>query len=98
MATNDNMGGGDYVFDNIDSNDNAFDGDKSNSRGGGRSLEYNDGGFEFDGGSSGSGDDFGVFDFREGDDQPYATMPVPLADDNLRDVPPIQTFSIAKGL
>ena len=98
MADNNNIGGDAHGFDNIDSSNNAFDGDDSDSRGGGGSRKYNGGGYEFDGGSSGGSDDFGAFDFREGDNQPHATMPVPPANDKPRDDPPIQTFSIAEGL
>ena len=97
MADKNNMGNDDYGFDNIDSNDKASD-DDSDSRGGGRYREYNADGFEFDGGNNGGGDNFGVFDFCEGDEQPHATMHVPLADDEPRDAPPIQTFSVAEGL
>ena len=39
-----------------------------------------------------------MFDFREGDDQSHATMHVPPADNEPRDAPPIQTFSIPEGL
>ena len=46
MADNNNMGGNDYRFDNIDSSNNASDGDNLDSGGGGRSREYNGGGFE----------------------------------------------------
>ena len=98
MADNDNIGGDNYGFDNIDSSNNASDGDDSDSGGGGGSREYNGGGYEFDGGSGGHSDDFGVFDFYEGDDQPHATMHVPPADDESRDAPLIQTFSVAGGL
>ena len=98
MADNDNIGGDDYRFDNINSSDNAYDGNDSDSRGGGRSKEYNGSGYEFNGGSSGGADDFGVFDFREGDDQPHATTPVPPIDDEPRDVPPFQTSSVPEDL
>ena len=98
MADNNNIGGDDYGFDNIDSNDNGFDGDNSDSGGGGGSREYNGGVYEFDGGSGGGINDFGVFDFHEEDDQPHANMRVSPIDDEPRDVPPIQTFSIAEGL
>ena len=67
-------------------------------RGGGGSREYNGGGYEFDGGSGGGSDDFGVFNFCKGDVQPHATTPVPPADDEPRDAPPIQTFSVVEGL
>ena len=87
-----------YGFDNIDLSDNGSDGNNSDSGNGGGSREYNGGGYEFDGGSGGGGDDFGVFDFCEEDDQPYVTMLVPLVDDELRDAPPIQTFSVVEGL
>ena len=98
MADNDNIRGDDYGFDNIDSDDNGFDGDEVDFEGGGGSQEYNGGGYEFDGGSGGNGDDFGVFNFREEDDQSNAIMLVPPVDDKLRDIPRIQTFSIAEGL
>ena len=51
MANNHNIGGDDYAFDNIESNNNDSDGDDLDSGGGGRSKEYNSGGYEFDGGS-----------------------------------------------
>ena len=98
MADNDNIGGDDYGFDSIDSSDNASDGDNSDSRGAGGPREYNGGGYGFDGGSGGGGDDFGVFDFCEGDDQPHATMPIPPTDDEPRNAPPIQALNIAEGL
>ena len=53
MVDNNNMGGDDYRFDNIDSSNNAFNGDNSDFGGGGGSREYNGGGFEFDGGRGG---------------------------------------------
>ena len=87
-----------YGFDNIDSSDNASDGNNSDSGGGGGSREYNDGGYDFNGGSGGSSDNFGVFNFGKGDNQPHATMPIPPVDDEPRDAQPIQTFSIAEGL
>ena len=88
MADNDNIGGAAYGFDNIDSSDSASDGDNSNSGGGGGSREYNNGG----------GHDFGVFNFCERDNQPHATTFVPPADNEPRDAPPIQTFSVAESL
>ena len=98
MSDNDNIGGDDYGFDNIDSNDNGSDGDNLDSGGGGGSRKYNDGGYEFDGGSGGGGDNFGMFNFCERDDQPHATMPIQPIDDESRDALPIQTFSVAEGL
>ena len=89
MANKDNIWDDDYGFDSIDSSNNGSDGDNSNSEGGGWSREYNGGGYEFDGSSSGGGDDIRVFDFREGDDQPHATMPIPPTDGKPRDAPPI---------
>ena len=98
IADNDNIGGDDYEFDNIDSSDNGSNGNNSDSGGDGGSRKYNGQGYEFDVGSSGGGDDFGVFNFCEGDDQPHATMHIPPTDDEARDAPPIQIFSIAQGL
>ena len=98
MVDNDNIGGNDYGFDNIDSSDNASNGDDSDSGGGGRSRKYSGGGYEFDGGSGGNGDNFGVFGFRKGDNQPHATMPVPPTNNKPRDAPPIQTFSVPESL
>ena len=98
MTDNDNIGSDDYGFDNIESSNNASNGDDSNSRDGGESREYNGGGYEFDGSSGGGGDDFGVFDFHKGDHQPHATMSIPPADDEPKDVPPIKIFSVAEGL
>ena len=98
MADNNNIGGDDYEFDNIDSSNNASNCNNSDFGGGGRSREYNSGGYKFDGDSGGGGDDFGVFDFCEGDNQPHATIPIPPADDEPRNAPPIQTFSVAEGL
>ena len=98
MVENNNIESEDYGFDNIDLSNNGSNGDDLNSRGGGKSRKYNSGGYEFDDDSSGGDDDFGVFNFCKGDDQPHATMPIPLADDEPRDAPPIQTFSIAEGL
>ena len=98
MIDNYNIGGDDYGFDNIDSSDNASDGDDSDSGGAGGSREYNNGGYEFDRSSGRSGDDFGVFNFWEGDDEPHATIPVPPAGDKPRNASPIQTFSIVEGL
>ena len=99
MAYNNNIGGDAHGLDNIDSSDSASDGDDSDSGGGGGSREYNGAGFEFNGGvDGGGGDDFGVFDFCEGEDQPHATAPVPPVDDEPRDAPPIETFTAAKDL
>ena len=98
MVDNDNIRGDAHGFDNIDSSDSAYDGDDSDFGGGGGSREYNGGGYEFDGSGGGGGDDFGVFDFCEGEDQPHATAPVPPVDVKQRDAPPIQTFSVAKDL
>ena len=86
------------IFDNIDSNDSASNGDDLDSGGGGGSREYNGVGSEFDGGGGGGSDDFGVFDFCKGEAQPHATAPVPPIDDERRDAPPIQTFSVAEDL
>ena len=97
MADNDNIGGDNYGFDNIDSSNNASDGDDLDSRDGGGSREYNGGGYEFNGDSGGDDDDFGVFDFREQDNQPHATMLVPPVDDEPMDAPPTQIFSVAEG-
>ena len=98
MTKNNNIRGDDYGLDNIDSSDNASGGDNSDFGGDGESREYNSGGFDFDGGSGGDGDYFRVFDFCKGDNQPYAIMLIPRIVDKRRDAPPIQTFSIAKGL
>ena len=98
MADNDDIGVDAYGFDTIDSSDTTFNGDDSDSRGGGRSREYNDGGSQFDGSGGDGGDDLGVFDLCEGEDQPHATAPIPLVDDELRDAPSIETFSVAEDL
>ena len=99
MADNDNIGDDAHGFDNINSSDTASDGDDSNSGGGGGSREYNDVGSQFNGGSGGCGDDhLGVFDFCEGEDQPHATALVPPLDDEPRDAPPIETFSVVEDL
>ena len=98
MADNDNIGGSAYGFDNIDSSDSASDGDDSDFGGGGGSREYNDAGSEFDGGGGGGGDDFGVFNFCEGEDQPHATAPISPIDNEPRNALPIETFSIAEDL
>ena len=74
-----------HGFDNIDSSDTTSDGDDSDSGGGGGSREYNSAGSQFDGG--GGGDDFGVFDFCEGEDQQHATKSRPPVDDEPRDAP-----------
>ena len=98
MADKDNIGGDAHGFDNIDSSDSAFDGDNSDFEGDGGFREYNGAGFEFDGDGGGGGDDFGVFDFCEGDDQPHATMSIPHVDDEPRDAPSIETFSVVEDL
>ena len=98
MADNDNIGGDAHGFDTIDSSDTASNGDDLDSGGGGGSREYNGAGSEFDGGGGGGGDDLGVFNFCEGEDQPYATVPIPPVDDEPRDASPNETFSIAKDL
>ena len=98
MADNDDIGSDAYGFDTIDSNDTAFNGDNSDSGGGGGSRDYNGAGSQFDGGG-GSGDaDLGVFDFCEGEDQPHATVPVPFVGDEPRDAPSVETFSVAEDL
>ena len=99
MVDNDNIGGDAHGFDNIDSSDSASDGDNSDFETSGKSTEYNSARSEFDGGGGGGGgDDFGVFDFCEGDDQSHTTVPVPPVDDEPRDAPQIETFSVAKDL
>ena len=98
MVDNDNIGRDDYGFDNIDSSNNGSNGDDLDFGGDGRFRKYNDGGYEFNGGSDGSGDNFEVFDFHKGDNQPHAIIHVPPTDNEPRDAPPIQTFSIAEGL
>ena len=47
MGDNNNIRGDDYGFDNIDSNNNASNGDDLDSGGGHGSREYNGGGYEF---------------------------------------------------
>ena len=96
MVDNDNIGGDAYGFDTIDSSDTASDGDDSDSGGGGGSREYNGAGSKFDGGSGGSGDNLGVFDFCEGEDQPHATTPVPPVDDEPRDSPQLKRLALLK--
>ena len=96
MADNDDIWGDAHGFDNIDSSDSASDGDDSDFGGGCGCREYNDVDSEFDGGGSSGGDDFGVFDFCEEEDQPHAIAPVPPVDDEQRDAPPIETFSVAE--
>ena len=88
MADNDNIGVDAHGFDNIDLSDSASNGDDSDFEGGGGSREYNGVGSKFDGGGGGGGDDFGVFNFCEGEDQPHATAPIPPIDDEARDAPP----------
>ena len=95
MADNDNIGSDAHGFDTIDSSDTASNGDDLDSGGGGEFREYNGAGSQFDGGGS---DDLGVFDFCEGEDQPHAIAPVPCVDDEPRDAPSIETFSIAEDL
>ena len=98
MADNDDIGGDAHGFDTGDSSDTASSGDDSDSGSGGGSREYNAAGSQFDGGGGSSSADLGVFDFCEGEDQPHATVPVPLVDDEPRDAPSIATFSIAEDL
>ena len=98
MADNDDIGGDAHGFDTTDSSDIASSGDDLDSGGSGGSREYNDAGSLFDGGGGGGGADLGVFDFCEGEDQPHATAHVPPIDDEPRDVPSIETFSIAEDL
>ena len=99
MADNDDIGGDAHGFDTIDSSDTASSGDDSDSGGGGWSREYNSAGSQFDGGGGGGGGaDLRVFDFCEGEDHPHATAPVPPVDDEPRDAPSIETFSVAKDL
>ena len=98
MVDNNNIGDDAYGFDNIDSSNSASDSDDSDSGGGGGSREYNSGGYEFDGGSGGGSDDFGVFNFCDGDYQPHATTSISLADDERKDAPSIQTICVAEGL
>ena len=80
MADNNNIGGDAHGFDNIDSSDSASDGDDSDFGGDGVSKKYNGGGYEFNGGRGGGGDNIEAFDFCEGDNQPHATMPIPPID------------------
>ena len=98
MADNDDIGDDAYGFDTSDSSDTASNGDDSDSGGGGGSREYNAAGSQFDGASSSGRADLGVFDFCEGEDQPYGTTPVPPIHDEPRDVPSIATFSVAEDL
>ena len=98
MADNDDIGDDAHGFDTIDSSDTASNGDDSNSEGGGESREYNAAGSQFNGGGDGGGNNLGVFDFCEGEDQPHATAPVPPIDDEPRDAPSIETFSVAEDL
>ena len=98
MADNDDIGGDAHGFDTIDSSDTTSNGDNLDSGGGGGSREYNGVGSQFDGGGGGGGDDLGVFDFCEREDQPHATAPVPLIDDEPKDAPPIEKFSVAEDL
>ena len=85
-------------FDTIDSSDTASSSDDSDSGGGGGSREYNSASSQFDGGGGDGGADLEVFDFCEGEDQPHATAPVPRVDDEPRDAPSIETFSISEDL
>ena len=96
MADNDNIGGDAHGFDNIDSSDSASNGDDSDFRGGGGSREYNGAGSQFDGGGGGGDDNFGVFDFCEGEDQPHATAPVPPIDDEPRNAPQLKRSTLLK--
>ena len=98
MANNDDIGGDALVFDTIDSSDTASNGDDSDSGGGGGSREYNDAGSQFDDGGGSDSANLGVFDFCEGEDQPHATVHIPPVDDQPRDPPLIETFSIAEDL
>ena len=98
MVDNDDIGSDAYGFDTIDSSDTASSGDDSDSRGGGGSREYNGVGSQFNGGGGGGGADLGVFDFCEGEDQSHATAPIPLVDDEPKDAPSIETFSVAEDL
>ena len=61
-------------------------------------LEYNGAGSQFDGDGGGGGADLGVFNFCEGEDQPHATAHVSPVDDEPRDAPSIETFSVAEDL
>ena len=98
MADNDDIGGDAHGVDTSDSSDTAFNGDDSDSGGGGGSREYNGAGSQFDGGGGSGGADLGVFNFCEGEDQPHATAPVPPVDDEPRDAPSIAMFSVAEDL
>ena len=98
MVDNDDIGGDAHGFDTIDSSDTTSNGDDSNSGGGGGSREYNSAGSQFDGGGGGGGADLGVFDFYKGEDQSHATAHVPPVDDEPRDAPSIETFSVAEDL
>ena len=73
MADNDNIEGDAHRFDNIDSSDSASNGDDSDFGGDGGSREYNGAGSEFDDDGGSDDDNFGVFDFCEGEDQLHAT-------------------------
>ena len=98
MADNDDIGGDAHGFNTIDSSDTASCGDDSNSGDGGGSREYNGARSQFDGGGGSGAADFGVFDFCDGENQPHATALVPLVDDEPRDAPSIETFSVAEDL
>ena len=98
MADNDDIGSDAYGFDTIDSSDTASNGDDSDSGGGGESREYNGAGSQFDGGGGSHSVDLGVFDFCNGEDQPHATALVPPVNDEPRDAPSIETFSVAENL
>ena len=98
MADNNDIGGDAHGFDTIDSSDTASSGDDSDSGDGGGSREYNGAGSQFDGAGGSGGADIGVFDFCEGEDQPHAIAPVPPVDDEPRDAPSIETFSVAEDL
>ena len=98
MADNDDIGSDAHGFDTIDSSDTTSNGDDSDSGGGGGSREYNGAGSQFDNSDGDGGDDLGVFDFCKGEDKPHTTTPVQPVDDEPRDIPSIETFSVAEDL
>ena len=98
MADNDDIGGDANGFDTIDSSDTASNGDDSDSGGGDGSRKYNGAGSQLDGGGGDGGADLGIFNFCEEEDQSHATAPVPPLDDEPRDAPSIETFSVAEDL
>ena len=98
MADNDDIGGDAYGFDTIDSSDTTSNGDDSDSGGGGGFREYNGADSQFDGGGGGGDADLGVFDFCEGENQPHPTAPVLPVDDEAKDAPSIETFSVVEDL